>query len=352
MNPMLTRLLGTILGVFLVLISACESHYDYQKGSVIITSVYSPGLEGNMLGDDPNRQVYIYLPPQYDTDRDKRFPVIYFLHGFIQNPTVWFGGGNTVRVDFEEIMNRKISAGSLQPVILVAPDSQNAYGGSYYTNSVVTGNWEDFIVKDLVAFMDKNYRTLPVRESRGIAGHSMGGYGAMKLAMRNPGVFGSVYSLSPANMVNSLVVLGTMRTYLRQALSARNAANLPWEAMTTIAQAAAFAPDPEAPPFYGQFPLTKEDELIDSVWQKWLQHDPYTMIPAYRDSLLKLDAIQFDCGTLDDLLYSAVVEFSNGLDQQGIDHIFDTYNGDHVIRLPERSEMHMFPFFSENLRFE
>jgi S-formylglutathione hydrolase len=171
----------------------------------------------------------------------------------------------------------------------------------------------------------------------------------MKLAMRNPGVFSSVYSLSPANMANHLVVLGTMKPYLMQAVAAESTSDLPWQAMTAIAQAAAFAPDPSAEPFFGHFPVNEDGEVIDSIWNLWLQHDPYAMIPGFKDSLLQLQAIQMDCGTSDDLLYDANVLFSGTLDQYGIEHVFQTYEGNHTNRLAERAEEKMLPFFSRNL---
>jgi hypothetical protein len=143
-------------------------------GSVLSISISSPGLEGNMLGDDPDRHVTVYLPPGYALETKRHYPVIYFLHGFVQSHTTWFGEGSSVQVDFEDILDQLIGEGEIQPMILVSPNSHYGYDGSYYTNSTVTGNWEDFIVKDVVAFMDNNYRTLDSRESRGITGHSMG----------------------------------------------------------------------------------------------------------------------------------------------------------------------------------
>jgi S-formylglutathione hydrolase FrmB len=257
-----------------------------------------------------------------------------------------------VQVDFEDMLNQLISDGEIQPMIVVAPNSHNKYGGSWYTNSTVTGYWEDFIVKDVVNYMDSNYRTMAGVESRGIAGHSMGGYGTIKLAMRNPDIFSAAYALSPAYLVESMVVLGTMNEYLMEAVVATSTSGLPWQAMTTVAAAAAFAPDPTALPFFGQFPVTEEGELIDSVWQKWRKHDPYSMIPAYKDSLMKLNAIEMDCGTSDDLLFEANVKFSETLDQHGIEHVFEVYDGDHVNKLAERAESKMFPFLSEVLVHE
>jgi S-formylglutathione hydrolase FrmB len=316
----------------------------FARGTLISTKLHSPGLEGNLLGDSPDRDVAIYLPPGYDLDESKSYPVLYFLHGITQFPSTWLGGWINVNVDFEVLMNNMLGQGTLNPMIIVIPDSHNKYEGSYYTNSSVAGDWEDFIVKDVVQYMDENYRTLASREGRGIAGHSMGGYGAIKLAMKNPGIFSAVYMLSASPLVFTMDEPGS---YLLEAVNGSDPEELSWQALSYVALAVAFSPDPDAGPFYGLFPLTKDGTHIDSVWQKWLEHDPYRMIPAFRDSLLKLDFIQFDCGINDEFSYSPSVTFSEKLTEYGITHVFESYEGNHIdmlyVRVPEK----LLPFFSE-----
>ena len=283
---------------------------------------HSPSLEDNLLNDSPDRVLSIYLPSGYDENTDLRYPVVYMLHGFTQDQNIWYGNGSVMPLDVKSILDSLINRNAIAPMIIVSGNARNAYYGSFYTNSYVTGNWEDFIVNDLVAYIDSNYRTLAVCESRGIGGHSMGGYGTIKLAMKHPDIFGAAYSLSGACLVFEDVILGTMKEWLIQAAGSSSLIGLPWQALTMVAQAAAYSPDSTALPFYGQFPVTAEGVVIDSIWQKWLLNDPYTMIPIYRDSLLKLKALQLDCGTSDYLLYDANVHFSQTLTDQGIEHHF------------------------------
>ena len=288
------------------------------SGTKIEFSVYSPGLENNLLGDSPDRKVSIYLPPGYESSPDNRYPVVYFLHGFTQDHDQWWGGG-MLNTDFKSILDGLIAMNHVTPMIVVVPSSNNKYRGSCYTNSTVTGNWEDYIVHDLVPYVDSNFRTIPNAKSRGIAGHSMGGYGTIKLVMRNPNIFSAAYALSPAYLVLEDVVLGTMKDYLIQAVQSDSFTELSWQAQAAVAAAAAFAPNPVSLPYYGEFPVADNGILIDSVWQKWLTHDPYTMIPTYKDSLLSLRAIQFDCGKADFLLFDAIVRFSQALNDNGIE---------------------------------
>ena len=348
------KLIGLILTVVIcgsvtVLSQNLESKESTASDSRIVnTMIHSIGLENNLLGDSPDRNVLIYLPPGYDDSKDTYYPVVYLLHGWQSDATYYFGGW----LSLKPILDKLINKGAISPMILVSSDSKNKYLGSFYTNSSITGQWEDFIVKDLVQFVDSTFRTLPQVESRGIAGHSMGGYGTIKLAMRNPNLFGIAYALSPAVTVFEDVTLGTVKPGLIEAVNSESFDGLTWQAQTNIAQAAAYAPNPSSLPYYGDFPVTADGELVDSTWQKWLEHDPYTMLSTYKDSLLKLQAIKFDCGTNDNELYDANVHFSQALTDHGVDHVFETYIGDHINKIPERIEEKMLPFLSANLSFE
>jgi S-formylglutathione hydrolase len=340
-----------IILVIILMASSCakEDPIDIldPKGVIIRVDVHSPGLEGNLLDDSPLREVSIYLPPGYEDDEDKRYPVIYFLHGFLQDNRKWTGSDGLVNTNFAPIMNTLINNDEIDPMIIVIPNSKNSYDGSWYTNSPTTGNWEDFIVKDVVQYVDENYRTIPERGSRGIAGHSMGGYGTFKLAMRNPGIFSSAYMLSASFLVFEDVVIGTMRTFMGFAACANSYSGLYWETKAMIAAAAAFAPD-SAATFYGQFPLTCSGDTIVDIWEEWLQHDPHTLLTAYEDSLLKLSAIQFDCGNADAYLFQANKRIAQALSSFENVH-FEEYPGDHTSELAIRVEEELLPFFSRNL---
>jgi S-formylglutathione hydrolase FrmB len=167
-----------------------------QRGTVVETTVACPSLEGNLLGDPARRPLAVYLPRSYRQEPARRYPVVYLLHGYQGSHKQWTAGGNVWNI--RDVMDKLIRGGQVREMIVVMPDATNRFGGSFYTNSAATGDWEDCIVKDLVAFVDAKYRTLPVAASRGIAGHSMGGYGALKLAMKHPDRFGAAYGLSSA----------------------------------------------------------------------------------------------------------------------------------------------------------
>jgi len=314
-----------------------------QTGRIENVVVHSQALEGNLLGDSPDRNVSIYLPSAYDSLPTARFSVIYMLHGYF-NTNLTFINFFGLKTIFDNFFNQ----GTVQPMIIVIPDAYNDYRGSWYTNSIVTGNWEDFITQELVEYVDTNYRTWPDSLSRGISGFSMGGYGAMKLAMKHPEIYSAVYSLSGVPLDFDDVVLGTMFPYLVQAA---NATSWPsqWEVQMMIAMGAAFAPNINPHPFYCDFPIDTNGVVIDSVWQRWLQHDPYSMIDTYKNNLLQLDSIVFDCGTLDYSYFSANQNFDSALTAENIPHTFLPYPGGHLNKIPERVEDHMLPFFSEIL---
>jgi hypothetical protein len=179
----------------------------------------------------------------------------------------------------------------------------------------------------------------------------MGGYGAMMLTMKHPDFYRAVYALSAANLVIEDVVLNKMFNYLVQAACATDSSQfngLPWQAQVNIASGAAWSPNINPHPFYCDLPVDCSGVLIDSVWQKWLEHDPYTLIDQYHNNMLQID-IKFDCGTADDLLYDANVMFDSALTDKNIPHIFMSYSGNHFNFIPERIEYHLLPFFSDLL---
>jgi S-formylglutathione hydrolase FrmB len=119
----------------------------------------APSLKGNLLGDTTEQPIYVYLPPGYQSSTTKRFPTLYLLHGFLSTSKVWVNGSYQ-GFNIQSSMDELIKAGRVREMIVVAANGFNAYGGSFYTNSPVTGNWEDFIVRDLVDNIDANYRTI------------------------------------------------------------------------------------------------------------------------------------------------------------------------------------------------
>ena len=171
--------------------AGAQSNAPAKKGTVEKISVHGAALQGNLEGDSPDRDVFIYLPPSYASNRNQRYPVVYLLHGASITAERWM-----TRTNMAAAADKDIVAGTMKEMILVIPDASTKYNGSMYSASVTTGDWESYIADDLVAYVDSHYRTIPNRLSRGLGGHSMGGYGTIRIGMKRPDVFGSLYMMS------------------------------------------------------------------------------------------------------------------------------------------------------------
>lgn len=350
-RPLLPSLL---LAAFLLAANALRAESRLEE-----IVVHSPSLEGNLLGDSPDRNVTIYLPPGYDENPSQRFPVIYLLHGYTATNRLWQGGQYLGGLNIKNITDALIESGGMRPLILVMPDGENTYMGSWYTNSSVTGNWEDFIVQDLVEYIDSNYRTLGQVASRGIAGHSMGGYGTIVLAMKHPEVYSVVYVMSAAAIAMEHHILSSQNEFMKaitwDSFGGKNFTD--WVVKANIALAAAVAPNPDTAPFMADFPVEEVDgdmRFVENVWSIWLEHDPLTMLSTYGINLLQYRGVRIDCGSSDTLsdLIGQNRMFSQALTDANIPHVFEEYDGNHTNRIRQRIEQKVLPFFSEVLSFE
>jgi S-formylglutathione hydrolase FrmB len=224
----------------------------------------------------------------------------------------------------------------VKELILVMPDCHNRLRGSYYTNSVTTGNWADFIAEDLVAYLDGNYRTLSQPESRGIIGHSMGGYGGLKIGMLYPEVFGCMGAMAGAHDLEKKIngikeiwahasTIGTWEQFHA----------LLWSSQITIARNAAFTPNPDRPPFYCDSPFIYSDtnpkQVVPNpeVYDRFLEHDILRMIERHLDALTGMRAIYIDCGTNDPEIVDAR-SVHQRLNHFGVEHIHREFLGDHL----------------------
>jgi S-formylglutathione hydrolase FrmB len=303
------------------------------QGTVQIDSFYSQSL-------DEYRHFSIYLPEGYDEQSPETYPVVYFLHGFGADHTDYEG----MYDDLDELM----SSGGILKLIVVKPDGGcEPYTGSFYTNSILNGTFEDYIVHDLIEYIDDQYRTKPFGEFRAVSGHSMGGYGTMKLAMKNPHIFSSLSAHSaPLDLQNFDTAFFPQLVLWENGGGEFDPDNGNVTHMM-FAMAAAFSPNLENDPYYVDLPIDSQGEIVDSVFQKWLEHDPYTMIDEYIPELHGLN-IYFDCGLWDELLlYSHSVDFSARLTELDIEHTFVTFLGDHTTQIYRRLK-DSFPFHSDH----
>ena len=314
-----------------------------------------------MLGDPTEQSAAVYLPPSYDASPAKRYPTLYLLHGFLGNNKVWTKGGYQ-GMSLQPLMDEMIRAGRIREMIVVAPNGWNAYRGAFYTNSSVNGNWEDYIFRDLVQNIDANYRTIAKPESRGIAGHSMGGYGAVSLAMKHPDVFSAVYALSPCCLgmegdftSDNPAWLKTIRLTSKDQLKPKPESLDDFYPIALMALSAAFSPNPEHPPFYVDFPYNEREgrlEKNESVYARWRAKMPLYMIDENKNNLLKLRGIVIDYGQNEEFSHIRIScqLFSKALAEQNIPHVFEMYEGgDHGSKIRQRFETRVLQFFSEKL---
>ncbi|MGB6191340.1 MAG: alpha/beta fold hydrolase [Terracidiphilus sp.] len=214
--------------------------------------IHGTALEGNLEGDAVDRDVIVFLPPSYQKARHRRYPVLYALHGYSIGAEQW-----THEIHVPQTIEGAFAQGAKE-MIVVLPDSKTLHDGSMYSSSVTTGDFEKFIAHDVVAYIDAHYRTIPNRQSRGLVGHSMGGYGASRIGMKHPEVFGALYIMSPCCM--SARPAGPPNSEMEKQLEAvktpADSAKLGFFARAQLATAAAWSPDPKNPPLYLDLPTS------------------------------------------------------------------------------------------------
>jgi len=308
--------------------------------------VHGASLVGNLEGDSPDRDVIVYLPPSYATHPRRRYPVLYALHGYSISNEKW-----TTEIHTPQTIEGAFATGTPELIVVLA-NAQTLHNGSMYSNSVTTGNWEDFMSHDLVEYVDSHYRTIADRKSRGIAGHSMGGYGTVRIAMRHPDVYSVFYAMSPCCMSARGAMPPAMAEKLEAAVKGGDTATaktLDFFTRATLASAAAWSPNPHAPPFYLDLP-TKDGQPQPSVLARWAANAPLAMVDQYIANLRRYSAIALDVGDQDGLRHDTE-ELHNILDGYGIANMFEVYPGDHVSAVSDRMQNHVLPFFGHHLSF-
>jgi len=307
--------------------------------------IHGAALEGNLEGDAVDRDVIVFLPPSYQKYRHRRYPVVYALHGYSIGAEQW-----THEIHLPQTIEGAFAEGAKE-MIVVLPDSKTVHNGSMYSSSVTTGDFEKFISHDVVAYMDAHYRTIPDRTSRGLVGHSMGGYGATRIGMKHSDVFGSLYIMSPCCL--SAHTAGPANPELEKALeevkTPEESAKLPFFPRAQLASAAAWSPDPKDPPLYLDLPM-KDGTVRPDVLAKWAANAPLAFIDQYIGNLRQYRAIALDVGDQDGLRTDAV-KLHDVLDLYGIANSFEVYSGTHTSAVADRFQNHVLPFFSNNLCF-
>lgn len=308
--------------------------------------IHGASLEGNLENDAVDRDVFVFLPPSYAKEKKRRYPVIYALHGYSIGAEQW-----SHEIHVPQTIEGAFAQGAHE-MIVVLPDSKTLHNGSMYSSSVTTGDFEQFISHDLVAYIDAHYRTLPNRLSRGLVGHSMGGYGATRIGMKHSDVFGSLYIMSPCCLSPRPAGAGNpeMDKALEAVRTPEDSAKLPFFPRAQLATAAAWSPDPNNPPLYLDLP-TKDGRPQPDVLAKWTANAPLAFMDQYVANLRQYHAIAIDVGDQDGLR-TDTAKLHDALDKYRITNTFELYQGTHTSRVADRFQNHVLPFFSKNLCFE
>ncbi|MEX1184399.1 MAG: alpha/beta hydrolase-fold protein [Gemmatimonadota bacterium] len=344
-------LLTGLLGTWGTRASEAQQAERVRAGTVERIQVYGPGLAGNLSGDSATRHVTVYLPPAYGEDPLRRFPVVYLLHGYTDDDLHWMGFEQHF-VNVPAAADAAHASGGARELIVVMPNAYTRFQGSMYANSVTTGNWEDFVARDLVSYIDAHYRTIPQRDSRGLAGHSMGGYGAVRIGMRNTDTFGSVYAMSPCCMPARTASPAAVEAMARAEAVTDMAqfARADFGTRALFASAAAWAPNPENPPFFLDLP-TKGGEPQPDVLARMAANAPLAMVDQHIAHLRGLRGLALDSGDDDGAITEATRELHRILEKYNVAHEFEIYPGDHLSGVMERVEKNVLPFFSRTLSF-
>jgi enterochelin esterase-like enzyme len=298
-------------------------------------------LAGNPLGDPHERDLLAYLPPGYESEPDRRYPVIWVLASYGSWGERFF---NLQPYDENIVqrMDRLVREGQAQPVILAFPDCFNRYGGSQYINSTAVGAYEDYLIEELIPFLDGELRTLPACEHRGVMGYSSGGYGALMLAMRHPDIFGAAASHSgdmffdyayrddfPA-AIRTLANFESVADFIAQFLATREKKGDWHKTLGTIAMSAFYSPNPDNPQGF-DFPFDLHTGVIrEDVWEHWRACDPVSIAADHIEALRSLKALYLECGIQDEYsLFLGARLLDQILDQHNVPHTYEEFDGGH-----------------------
>jgi hypothetical protein len=292
-------------------------------------------LKGNPLGDPNVRPLWVYVPPGYDDEPDRRYPSIYVIQGLTGQIDAW-RNRTAFRKNFPELADELFASGESPPAVLVFVDAWTSLGGSQFIDSPGTGRYLTYICDELVPFVDENYRTLQGPEHRGVAGKSSGGYGAMVDAMLRPDIFGGL-ATHAGDALFEMCYLPDFRKSVRTLRDQYEGSfDKFWE---DFRSRPAFAKDSDATLLNDwcmaacysadedgtvRLPYDADTgELQPDVWERWLAWDPVRMVAGHADALRGLKAIYIDCGKRDQFYLDLGAEaFRRELEKIGVTDVF------------------------------
>lgn len=314
-----------IIAAIGILISIQSADVLGKAKRIEVLKIQSEALKTSRVGENTEQKIVVYLPPSYGESK-KHYPVVYYLHGFDEDPSELI----SYTRDFDDAMTDG------REFIIVAVNGRNKLNGCFYVNSPAIGNWEDFIIREVVSFIDSKYRTIPKTESRGIAGYSMGGFGAINLGLKHPDIFSSIYGLCPGLFDEN---------GLKDAIAT-------WDSTVMSAYGAAFSPNPEESGPLSNAPKFNNTEADHAVVMNW--ENGYGNLRGKIEAYLKLKkplrAFMIEYGKSDYYRWipKGCVYFSKLLTENNIPHELVPFSGGHD--LPRVGEG-LAPFFVKNLQF-
>ncbi|HYY56235.1 MAG TPA: alpha/beta hydrolase-fold protein [Pyrinomonadaceae bacterium] len=309
------------------------------KGRIAVERIESRVLSGNPLGDPATRELFVYLPPSYERERQRRFAVVYCLTGFTGRGQMLLNS-QPFTPNLAERMDNLIARGHVGEMIVVMPDCFTRLGGSQYINSTATGRYEDHLVEEIVPFVDARFRTHPRREGRAVMGKSSGGYGALVHAMRHADVFSAAASHSgdcyfeycylPDFPKTVRALRGDARAFLEKFWREERKGKDDIAALNILAMSACYSPDPAAPLGF-RLPFdTATGKIHPATWARWLEHDPVRMVARYSEQLKSLKLLYLDAGKRDEFaLDLGARALCARLEEMGIAFIHEEFDDGH-----------------------
>ena len=346
------------IAAWLLVLTACGAP-AWAQGTIVHDSLRSAALAGNLMGESPVREVVVYLPPSYRTDPSRHYPVLYMLHGTTSTPDEWLDGTYD-GLDLRVAMDSLIAAQATGEFIVVIPSVDTKPGGGFYLDAPTTGRWATFVLRDLLDFIDGQYRTIPARNARALAGHSMGGFGTLVLGFAHPELFGMLYAMSPASITFVGELAPTSPAWSAAAAAGSwPVAGAPRGTAIVVALAAALSPAPGPRRWYGQLPFepdaTGQLRPVPAVRARWEARMPIGLIPTLVAGPDAPPALVIEFG-LQDQVSSVVpgsLALAAALATAGVPSMVITYTGGHIDRQRQRISESLLPtvghwFRSEN----
>ncbi len=301
-------------------------------------------LKGFPMQDPTRRKFPVYLPPGYS--KMNRYPSFYLLAGYSGKGAIYIAEDSAFGPSLPERFDKAILEKRLPPCVIVFPDCTSKFGCSQYLNSPAIGHYMDYLCNEIVPFIDSQFSTLSDRESRGVAGHSSGGFGALITGMMRPDLFSVVCSSAgdsffklnmPQLIVPTVAEIqkaGSIEAFIKKFFeypSAKNISQSAFECMMALQLAACYAPNLKNPPVYGDFFFDlKTGEMIPEILEKYYAWDPVNMVDRHEAELKQLSFVLLESGSDDEFgLQLGHRQIAQKLARLQVPHALKEYPGRH-----------------------